>query len=255
MMRFIYFILFALSFSMFTSCAINNNMMFKAPIGEAATLDSLPIRPTEEYRIEIDDKIVFSLSTNNGTKLIENLAISTSTVGGGGQSPEFTVRLDGTVELPVFGSVKFQGLTIKEAEDYLEKLFAPTYTKPYVQVRVTNKRVIVFPGGGGDARVILLQNSNTTLMEVIASAGGINERGRANRVKLIRKEGDVRKMYIIDLSTTDGLKYADVVVQGNDYIYIEPRPRVISETLKEIAPILSLVSTFILIVSLFTLQK
>ena len=60
---------------------------------------------------------------------------------------------------------------------------------------------------------------------------------------MIRNYGVERKMFIVALSNMEGLKYADLLVQANDYIYIEPRPYLIREILSEAAPVLSLLST------------
>ena len=54
-------------------------------------------------------------------------------------------------------------------------------------------------------------------------------------------------MHLIDISTIDGLKYADMIIQGNDYIYVEPRPEIIKGILTEIIPITTLVNTTLLI--------
>jgi polysaccharide export outer membrane protein len=236
------------------SCGINSNVLFKAPIGESASLDSLPINPNQEYRIDVDDKVIFSLSTNDGAKLLESLSGS---IGGieSGASPEFVVRPDSTIEIPVLGKLKIAGMTIPETEDFLEKAFSKSYQNPFVQVKVTNQRVIIFPGEGSAAMVIPLVNRNTTLMEVIAQAGGVSERGKANTIKLMRKVNGVREIYVIDLSTIDGLKHADLIVQANDYIYIEPNPQLAREIIKEMAPIISLFSSFILIFTIFTTLK
>ncbi len=124
---------------------------------------------------------------------------------------------------------------------------------PFVQISVTNRRVIVFPGNGGDAKVLYLANNNTTLLEAIALAGGIAERGRASRIKLIRKnDNGQRQVYRIDLSTIEGLKYTDILVQANDYIYIEPVPEIGRELLKEVAPIVSLISSAAIVISVIS---
>jgi polysaccharide export outer membrane protein len=231
------------------SCGVNSNVMLKGPKGEHANLDSLPLYPITEYRIGTEDKIVFSISTNDGTKLIEALSNVSDRSASNGFSPEFVVRPDSTVQLPVIGETKIAGLTIVECERLLEKKFSVTYQDPFVQVRITNQRVIVFPGGGGDAKVIPLFNSNTTLMEAIAQAGGIPDRGNSKIVKLMRKENGVRKVYTIDLSTESGLKYTDVILQANDYVYVEPNPQVAKEVVKEVAPIISLISSLLIIVT------
>lgn len=249
----------ALLLTLMSACGVNSNILFKSPVGEYAQLDSLPLKAAdvEAYKIGVEDKITFSLSTNNGAKLIENISQVGQQGGGGGaqaarSTPEFLVLKDSTVELPVLGYVKLAGLTIQEAEKKLEKMFSKTYQDPFIRLQVTNQRVIVFPGTGGLASVLYLTNSNTTLMEVIAQAGGIPDRGKANTVKLIRKVNDERLVYTIDLSTTKGLKYADVVVQANDFIYIEPKPQLARGFGQEIAPILALVSTTLVFISLIT---
>ncbi len=244
-------LLTVVSFLVLQSCGINSNIMFKSPVGEYAQLDSLPLRAEdiEAYRIGIEDKLRFTMSTNNGAKLIEGI----SSVGEGGRagaSPEFVVLKDSTVDLPILGKVKVAGMTILEAEMELEKAFSKDYQDPFIQLSITNKRVIVFPGSGGSASVIQLENNNTTLMEVIAQAGGIDSRGKANTIKLIRLEKGVRKMYLIDLSTVKGLKYADIVLQANDYIYVEPKPELVRGIGQELIPYLSIFSTLLVIYSL-----
>jgi polysaccharide export outer membrane protein len=230
--------------------------MFKAPKGDHAKNDSIPMFPSEEYTISVDDKLTFSLSTNNGTKIIESMSgIRADGAGSSGASNEYIVRKSGKAELPILGEVHVQGLTISKCEDTLQQLFSKEYQDPFVQLKVTNQRVIVFPGNGSDARVIPLLNSNTTLMEAIAQAGGITERGKANTIKLMRRENGERKIYKIDLSTIEGLKYVDMVVQANDYIYIEPTADLAKETIKEVAPIVSIISSAIILFTVFTNSK
>ncbi|MBU2018312.1 MAG: polysaccharide biosynthesis/export family protein, partial [Bacteroidetes bacterium] len=242
-------------FAMLVSCGVNSNLMLKTAYGETASLDSLPIRPNEEYRIGVDDKVTFTLAVNGGVKLFDATKISDGGSIAAAGGTEFVVRRDSTIEVPVIGSFVIGGLTSREAEIALEKSFSKDFKDPFVQLKITNQRVIVFPGEAGKATIVPLQNTNTTLMEVLATAGGISERGKANTVKLIRKAGETRKMYIIDLSTIEGLKYTDLIVQANDYIYIEPKAKLASETLKEITPILSLFSTILVTISLISVIK
>jgi polysaccharide export outer membrane protein len=68
----------------------------------------------------------------------------------------------------------------------------------------------------------------------------------------MRREGDERKVYTIDLSTIEGLKYADIIVQGNDYIYIEPNAELTKGVLREVAPIISIFSSALVIFTVFS---
>ena len=253
-----YFLLIAIVLVTLTqSCGINSNVMFKAPKGEV-NYDSIPMAPLEGYKISVDDKITFTLSTNNGADIIGRMsgAAADAFAGGNGQLgfKEYTVRRNGEVELPVVGNVYIEGLTIEQCQDTLEQRFN-TYQDPFIQVNVTNKRVIVFPGNGSDAKVIPLQNSNTTLMEALAQSGGITDRGKANTVKIIRKVNGERKIYGVDLSTIEGLKHVDMIVQANDYIYVEPTPELAREVSQEIVPIVSLISSALFIVSAINILK
>lgn len=223
--------------------------------------DSIPKNIQKEYIISPNDQVQFKVYSNDGTRIVD-ISIGTdnddaANGGGGGlgfnsrTTINYRVEMDSTIRIPVLDTVRVAGKTILEAERYLEKKFTDHYVDPYVLMQVVNKRVIVFPGNGANAAVIYLINNNTTLMEVLALAGGVTERGRANRIKIIRKAPDgTRKMFMIDLSTAfDGLQYTDLLVQANDYIYVDPVPQYTREVISEISPIVSLISSTILIYS------
>lgn len=239
------------------SCGINSNLMLKTEKDyEYAPIDSVNSTKSE-YRIDVNDIVQFRFFTQKGQRILD---ITTTSVPGQqnqlfnpNNSLNYVVQSDSMVNFPAVGEVNIVGLTIREAEIFLEELYADLYVSPFVQISVTNRRVIVFPGNGGDAQVLYLANNNTTLLEAIALAGGITQRGRASRIKLIRKGPDgQREVYRIDLSTIDGLAYTDITVQANDYIYVEPVPEIGRELLQEVAPIVSLISSAAIVVSVVT---
>jgi polysaccharide biosynthesis/export protein len=202
----------------------------------------------QEYKIAANDKLSFKLSTNDGEKLIDPLGGASTTQGGSGAT--FTVDFDGTIRLPVIGRIKVSGLTVREIEKLLEDSYAKYYNKPFVQVEVTNMRVILFAGGEGSAAsVITLTNTHTTLFEALASAGGISD-GKAYRIKLIRGDLKNPKVYLIDLSTLDGMKKANLVLQANDIIYIDPRYKINERFMTFVAPYISMASFILLILQI-----
>lgn len=164
---------------------------------------------------------------------------------------QYLIDRDGTAKMPVIGRVKLEGLTIREAERYLESLYAQYYNEPYIILNVQNNRAIISPGAGGTAAVIPLNNNNTTLMEALAMAGGINQRGIASKIKLIRQNEDTkeREVYLIDLSTVDGIHKADLIVQPNDIIYVEPLPLLAREFIQEISPVVTLITTSVSLIT------
>lgn len=250
--RFRHLLLIALLF-LFSSCALNPNIMFKVPKDYEYTNDQTI--GNVEYRIVPNDIIAFSIYTNDGFKLIDltTSAVSVNTpITGGGSSgmnnqTMFLVEPDGQIKLPIIGKIKISGLTVREAEKQLESQYATYYNKPFVIIRVTNRRVLVFPGNNGIGRVVPLDNENTTLIEALAQAGGLTNVGKAYKIKLIR--GDLRnpKVMLIDLSTIKGMTQSNLLLQANDIIYVESAPRISQEILVQITPFISIITTFALI--------
>jgi polysaccharide export outer membrane protein len=71
----------------------------------------------------------------------------------------------------------------------------------------------------------------------------------------MRVENGKRIVYELDMSTIDGLKYADLVVQANDYIYVEPAEQVGKEFVESAAPIVSLLSSALIVITLLINQN
>jgi len=244
-----------LSFLLLGSCAsFNTNEMFTISKKDNFQYDSIPLGPLNEHKICAGDRFSFSFSTNNGEKIIfGSSGVSNPSNTSTGNNPiinqDYLVQLDGHVELPLIGKIKVEGLTTETLEENLELLLSKDYLLPFVQIRLTNERVVIFPGQNS-GQVINLQNSNTSLIEVIAMANGIRTDGYANSIKLIRKIENKRVIYKIDLSTIEGLKQGDMFVQGNDYIYIHSKKRTGGEILKVITPWLSVFSSSLAIYAL-----
>jgi polysaccharide export outer membrane protein len=205
-----------------------------------------------EYRVSPNDIVSMSVYTNDGFKLIDLTASAESVMSRGGagmnnMSFQYLVEPDGNMKLPIIGKLKLAGLTIREAEKFLETQYANFYNKPFVIIRIVNRRVTVFPGTGGSGRMVNLDNESTTVIEALALAGGITNTGKAKKIKLIR--GDLRnpRVILIDLSTIEGLKQGNLLLQANDIIYVEPVPRISQEVLTQIAPIVGIITSFALI--------
>lgn len=193
-----------------------------------------------EYRISPNDIIGVRVYANNGFQMV-NLTGGTG-INEGSATLMLKVEFDGFVKLPIIGRIYIAGLTSRQAEMLLEDRFVKYVNKPFVLLEVSNKRVTIF--AGEKSSVVPLENDNTTLIEVLAQSGGIPENGKADRIKLIRGDLKNPEVYLIDLSTLQGMKNADLVLQANDIIYIELRKEYLTKVLARIAPYLALITTF-----------
>jgi polysaccharide export outer membrane protein len=234
---------------MLSACNYNSSIMLKTE--RNYKYSEIPKEENPQYRISPNDIIEFRIYSNDGFKMIDIISSAgdgraMNTIQNGIQ---YLVEQDGQVKLPTIGRVKLAGFTLREAEMELEKLYSDYYIKPFVLLSVSNKRVIVFPGSPGDAKVIKLENNNTTLIEALALAGGISDIGKAKRIKIIRRNLPQPQVYLIDLSTIEGIKQADIILQANDIIYVEPTKfsRVSREVLRDVASILSILTSALIV--------
>lgn len=192
------------------------------------------------------DHIGFKLATRDGYEFVDVV-----TSGGQGQAGRtqiqqisYIVRPDGTVEFPLVGVINVLGLTRLDLENKLEERYSTIYNDPFIVLSVTNRRVFVFMGLDG-AQVIPLPRENTTLIEVIALAGGISKNAKSHKIRVIRGDLDAPTIKKVDLSTIDGLKDANFLVQPNDMVVVEPTTKIVPAVLGELTPVLTLITTLL----------
>ncbi len=249
-------ILIVLSIS---SCTINSNRMLRTP--KNYEFDKIEEKLNFiEYKIDINDQINFQLFTNNGFQLIDMFSQNNSNqqsqmlMMNANQGISYFVRQDSLVELPIIGNINLVGKTTREAELYLENIFSKFYVDPFVVLRVNSKRIFLFSGNtGGEASVVPLTFNNMTLFEVLAQSGGISQNNSSKKIKIIRKTKEGIKIFQADLSTIDGIKQGNMIMQSHDIVYITPNINLIPEIISDLNPILSFLSTISLI--LFSLNQ
>jgi protein involved in polysaccharide export with SLBB domain len=180
---------------------------------------------------------------------------------------EFLVQSNGKVRLPMVDVVPIAGLTLLQADSLLQTRYSQYYKDVFVSTHVTNNRVFVLGAPGG--RVIGMANDNMNLLEVLASIGGLNgsingggatspvSGGRSYNIRLIRGDLKNPQVQLIDLSTIDGMRRANLQVEPNDIVYIEPINRPFFQALTDasavfglIGGVAGLVTTFYLLTQL-----
>jgi polysaccharide export outer membrane protein len=200
----------------------------------------------KNYKLTSGDLVQFSITSNKGAILLSG----TNSVRNLEQNAfSAMVETDGFVKLPSIGRVYLRGLTFRQAELFLEEEYSKYINDPFVTLSFSNKRVFLFIGG--IASVVSLKFENTTLFEVLATSGGIPDNAKAYKVKIIRGDLKNPKVFILDLSSLKGIQNTDLVMQGNDIIYIETRNNYVAQGLNILTPYLTLITTILLTVTLF----
>ncbi len=200
----------------------------------------------DEYIIKPFDKLDVRIYTNDGYQLID--MESSSGVGNNQRNINpYLVEYNGLVKVPTIGRIKVSGLTIKKVEELFEEKYSQYYQKPFVLVKVTNRRVIVFTSGSTNGTVLSIENEKFTLIEALAQAGGIDDFSKSYKIKLLRGDLENPNVYMYNIRSIEEMQKANVILQANDIIYVEKRPRYTARVLNELMPYITLFNTFILL--------
>lgn len=239
-------IIISISVVFLASCKIiQPNKMFEVP----ENYQYSEFKPSKkEYILQAFDKLNIQIYTNDGIRLI-NIESSTSSNQGRSRLT-YLIEYNGMIKVPVLGSIKIEGLTVKEAEKFLEDKYSEYYQKPFILINVINRRVIIFAGGSGAGTVIPLTEENFTLIEALAQAGGVSDFSKAYSIKLIRGNLNNPDVYLFNLSKISDLENVNLLLEANDIIYVETRPKYASRILSEISPYLNLLTTILLVIQL-----
>lgn len=233
------------------SCRVlNPQVMFKAPDDYPYVVDTAFGNQTE-YIISPGDRVEMHFFTIDGFKLVD---VTNSVGGTNDESVNYLVEKDSLVKLPVIGNIMLAGKTIHEAEKFLEGYYTKYYVSPFIQIKITNRHAYVFFADGGRGTTVNIQNDNTSIIEVIALAGGLTDNSKAWRIKVIRGDLHNPTIRIIDMSTVDGIKKSDLTVRSNDIIYVEATPDYKQKLLAQLTPFITILSSILLIVNLVRLN-
>lgn len=153
-------------------------------------------------------------------------------------SGEFLVAGDGTVTHPLYRDVKVTGMSIDAVEARLREFLGKLEANPQFVVEPLFRVAV-----SGEVRTPNVYNlrPETSLSQAVAIAGGPTERGRRDRVVLVRQN----QQRIVDLRRADEAG-AGMPVHSGDQILVEQQRAVFRDL---IAPMVSILGATASIVS------
>ena len=146
-------------------------------------------------------------------------------------SGEFPIAADGSISHPLYKEVKVAGVPLSEVEARLRTFLSRFLSNPTFVIQPM-LRIIV----GGEVRQpnIYTVPPGTTIAQVVALAGGVTERGRLDRVRLLRR-GDSQT---IDVTRPDE-SASRVEVHSGDQIIVARRRSLVQDVVAPSASILA----------------
>ncbi len=222
----------------FSCSSYKQNLMFKTPENfQSSEISPEAINAIKDYQIQKNDLLTIEVFSNNGERIIDPNPELTNTKIQTGERNKITylVTANGNAKLPLINEVKLEGLTLRQAEVSVQTEYAKYFKDPYVVMHFANKRAVLLGATGG--QIIPLDNQNMRLTEVLALGKGLDNNAQAQNICVLRNDD----VYLIDLSTIEGYKEGDILIQPGDIIYVEPIRRPLTEAIRENGSIISIV--------------
>lgn len=198
--------------------------------------------------IQPNDRISVQMATNEGHNLLEQGFLQQGNIAKQPENQDYLIETDSLVKIPTLGRIKLGGMTIREAEDYLEGLFSENYQNPFVKIKITNRKITIFFEEGKNGKIIPLPEEEMSLIEAIAIAGGLSKNSKSYEIKLLRGNlSNNAQIYRYNINTAKDLNKYNFMLEANDIIYVESRPRYFTKFLEEIQPYMILISTSLML--------
>ena len=154
-------------------------------------------------------------------------------------SGEFTIAPDSTLVHPLYSGVKVAGIPVAEARARLEGLLRRYESSPQF---VIEPLVRVAVAGEVRQPSLYSLSPSVTIAEAVALAGGATDRGRLDRVTLVRDGSQ----WVYDLTDPRG-EAAQLPVRSGDRILVARSSRVFRDY---IVPAISIVGSIATIINL-----
>ena len=206
-----------------TAVESNDNTIFKVA-------RMRPERMLEEYRLMKYDTInIMAIGFPNGIGI-----------------DDVTVGVDGMARLPYAGNIKLVGLTLDEARDLIHARLSEYFKLPELNVYMKSygpRKVYVM----GNVNAPGIKNMGVDSMNVyaaVASAGGVDNKGRSKHIQLIRQIDGV--LYYREINLDAFVKKHDlnqnIELEDGDIIYVPDSGKVIFN--QDIAPYINIYAIY-----------
>lgn len=213
------------------SCGTTKKVTYLQDLHEGDTksittlAQKIKMQPGDKISIVVNSKdaeltMLFNLATPHRSLGQETASNSNNNVA------LYTVDSYGNIDFPVIGKINIEGLTREEVQTLIkdELIKRELVLDPIVTVEYGNHRISVL-GEINKPGQINITRDEVTLLDAIAMAGDLKIEGLRN-VTVLRGDGDIQKVYEIDLTASESLYSSPAYyLQQNDIVYVKPNSK------------------------------
>ena len=213
----IFILLFLFTFS---SCITNRDLEYIRSSKEIKNTKA----NKHDYRLQMGDLISIQISTTTEQQHDffnkENTANSQLIM----QNPYlygYIIKEDGNLDLPSFGKVKAEGFTLQELESVIGKIAESYFESPVIKLNIINFEISIL-GEVNNPGTFKIIDPEVNILYALSLSGDMTQFGNRSKVKVIRNENELNRVFYVDLTKKGVLNNADFMLQPHDIIYVSP---------------------------------
>lgn len=223
----IQYTLFAFVLLLFTACAGSKDVVY---LQDLANQEMIKTQKIGSLKFQQGDKLTlvvtshatpelamqYNLTTYQSRLGMEHVSSTRDEVGA------YVVGEDGTIKMPVLGTIAVAGLTLQEVTDKVQAQLRGAQLRDAVVVGQALGQYITVLGEVNRPGRIAIDRNRITLLEALGQAGDLTIKGKRDQVMVVRQEDGQAKNYVVDLRSKNLFRSPVYNLQQNDVVYVVP---------------------------------
>lgn len=223
----IQYTLFAFVLLLFTACAGSKDVVY---LQDLANREMIKTQKIGSLKFQQGDKLTlvvtshatpelamqYNLTTYQSRLGMEHVSSTRDEVGA------YVVGEDGTIKMPVLGTIAVAGLTLQEVTDKVQAQLRGAQLRDAVVVGQALGQYITVLGEVNRPGRIAIDRNRITLLEALGQAGDLTIKGKRDQVMVVRQEDGQAKNYVVDLRSKNLFRSPVYNLQQNDVVYVVP---------------------------------
>ena len=264
-------VIVSFSLLLLSSCSSTKNVTYFQDLTDTSKIYTQVINGTYEVQIQPDDILQlivndinseaaapFNLGNANPSMVASQQVVETqsgvkfNSLASNGQTSEgYLVDKSGTIDFPIIGNLKVQGLTIPQVKELLKSKLDKYLQNPIINARLLNYKVTVL-GEVAHPSTYNIPSERITIVDAIGMAGDLTIFGKRENILLVREEEGQRKFIRLNLNSSKIFQSPYYYLKQNDIVYVEPNKSKIETSnlvrLRYITIATSIVSLLVIII-------
>ena len=133
----------------------------------------------------------------------------------------YLIKTGGFLDLPSFGKVKAEGFTLRELENIIKQIAVSYFEQPIVKLNIINFEISIL-GEVNNPGTFKIVDPEVNILYALSLSGDMTQFGNRRKVKVIRNENELNRVFYVDLTKKGVLNNADFMLQPHDIIYVSP---------------------------------